>query len=355
MRAPALIGAKLEAKRVRVCTTKLVFRGRDGGRTIRAVGHNERQRAIDRIAELAGRGYDLVTFWRECTEVIAGAIPFYMTPCFYTFDPASMLATSHYHEGLPEIPHEWLALEYYEEDFNKLADVARSAQGVGTLHEATGGELSRSAKSRLSMEPLGGDQEALAGLRTRSGEVWGVLGLYREPGQRLFDRDELEFLRAISRHLAEGARRGLLIGEARDPEGPEAPGLLVLGEDWQVESPTPGVERWLTELPDGDWEAAGKLPAAVLAVAGRALRTAEQPDSPGEVAFARVLSRSGRWVVVHGASLVSAGRRRVAVILELAHPARIAPLLMAAYGLTTGGEKYSNGAVFIAACGTRSR
>jgi DNA-binding CsgD family transcriptional regulator len=53
-----------------------------------------------------------------------------------------------------------------------------------------------------------------------------------------------------------------------------------------------------------------------------------------EVAFARVLSRSGRWIVLHGASLVSDGRRRIAVIVEPAYPARIAPLLMAAFGLT---------------------
>jgi DNA-binding CsgD family transcriptional regulator len=38
--------------------------------------------------------------------------------------------------------------------------------------------------------------------------------------------------------------------------------------------------------------------------------------------------------VLHGASLVADGARRVAVIVEPAHPARISPLLMAAYGLT---------------------
>lgn len=298
------------------------------------MGSHTKERAIDRIAELAGRGHDLVTFWREATDAIAPAIPFYATPCFYTLDPASLLTTSHYHDGLPEIPPEWLALEYYEDDFNKMADVARSERGVATLHEATGGDVKRSAKYRLSMEPLGGEQEAIAGLRTRSGEIWGALALYRAPGEPLFDADELEFLKRVSTPLAEGARRGLLIGEANDPEGPEAPGLLVLDDSWEVQSLTPGVERWLAELPDGDWETAGKLPAAVLAVAGRVLRTAEQPDSPGEIAFARVLSRSGRWIVLHGASLISDGRQRVAVIVEPAHPARITPLLMAAYGLT---------------------
>jgi DNA-binding CsgD family transcriptional regulator len=72
----------------------------------------------------------------------------------------------------------------------------------------------------------------------------------------------------------------------------------------------------------------------VLAVAGRALRTAEHPDQPGEVAVSRVLSQAGTWVVLHGASLVSGKARRVAVIVEPAHPARIASLLMAAYQLT---------------------
>src|SRR5439155_15310469 len=47
-----------------------------------------------------------------------------------------------------------------------------------------------------------------------------------------------------------------------------------------------------------------------------------------------VLSQAGPWIMLHGASLVSDGRRRIAVIVEPAHPARIAPLLMAAYGLT---------------------
>jgi DNA-binding CsgD family transcriptional regulator len=52
------------------------------------------------------------------------------------------------------------------------------------------------------------------------------------------------------------------------------------------------------------------------------------------VALARVLSNSGTWVVLHGATLVGEGPARVAVIVEPAHPARITPLLMAAYGLT---------------------
>ena len=291
-----------------------------------------RERVPDRIAELVGRGLDLVTFWRQATEVLRGAVPFCETPCWYTLDPASLLVTSHFHEGLDELPPEWLAHEYYEDGVNKLADVARSQRGVSTLHEATGGDPTSSPRWHFNMT-MGGDQELIVALRTPTGEAWGALGLYREPGAPLFDRDEIELLRSLAPSLAKGARRALLLGEATDPEGPESPGLIVLTDTWEVESVTAGVAGWLSDLPDGDWDA-GRLPAAVYAVAGRALRTAEGPDAPGEVAVARVLSRSGTWVVLHGAALVTDGARRVAVILEPAHPARISPLLMSAYGLT---------------------
>ena len=298
------------------------------------MGLYAKERARERIARLAGQGLDLVTFWRESSDVVATAVPHYMSPCWFTLDPASLLATSHYQDGLPEIPPEWLAHEYYEDDFHKMADVARSESGVSTLHEATGGDPSRSPAWNAYLRPYGADQELLVALRTQGGDTWGMLGLYREPNEPQFDTDELDFLRAMSPFLAEGAQRGLLVGEATHPEGHEAPGLVVLADDWSVESLTPGVERWLSELPDGDWEARGKLPPSVLAVAGRALRTAENKEAPGEIALARVLSREGRWMVLHGASLVANGARRVAVIIEAAHPARISPLLMAAYQLT---------------------
>ena len=202
--------------------------------------------------------------------------------------------------------------------------------GISTLHEATGGDPSSSPTWHMNME-MGGDQEMIAALR-RGGSVWGAVGLYRAPGEPMFDDEDKAFLSAIAPDLATGARTGLLVGEARDPQWPDSPGLVVL-ESGEVESTTPGVERWLSDLPDGDWDA-GRLPSAVHAVAGRALRTAEGCDDPGEVALARVLSRSGTWVVLHGTSLVASGSRRAAVIVEPAHPARITPLLMSAYALT---------------------
>lgn len=290
------------------------------------------ERARDRIAALAREGVDLATFWREAQALIAPVIPHYGGACWYTLDPASLLITSHFNEYMPELPPEALTHEYYVDDVNKLADVARSATGVSTLHEATGGDPRASPRWQANMA-MGGDQELIAALRTDSGDAWGGLGLYREPGEPLFDADEIGFVRAIAPSLGAGARRALLLGEASDPEGPQSPGLLVLSAGGEVESATPGVAGWVSDLPGGDWDA-GRLPPAVESVAAQALRSAEGRDAPGEVALARVLTRSGRWVVLHGATLVSAGAQRIAVIVEPAHPARITPLLMAAYGLT---------------------
>jgi hypothetical protein len=124
---------------------------------------------------------------------------------------------------MPALPPEALAMEYYEDDVNKLADVVRSPSGVSTLHEATGGDPTSSPRWQANIQ-LGGDQELVLGLRTASGEAWGGLGVYREAGAAMFDRDDVAFLRAVAPWLAEGARRALLLGEALDPEGPPRPG-----------------------------------------------------------------------------------------------------------------------------------
>jgi DNA-binding CsgD family transcriptional regulator len=132
--------------------------------------------------------------------------------------------------------------------------------------------------------------------------------------------------------LADGARAALLLGQARDPDLPDAPSLVVVDRSWSVESATPGAERWLDELPDGD-AATGRLPSAVTAVAARALRIARDPR-PGELAVARVQTKSGAWVVLHGSIMLTSGDPRVAVIIEPATPGRLGALLMSAYGLT---------------------
>jgi hypothetical protein len=117
-----------------------------------------------------------VSFWRASSEALEQAVPHWLTPCWFTLDPASLLITSHVSEGVPELPHETLAAEYYGDDVNQVADVARSKRGVSTLHEATGGNPASSPRWHDDMA-LGGDQELIAALRSHSGQVWGAVGL----------------------------------------------------------------------------------------------------------------------------------------------------------------------------------
>ncbi|WP_370585609.1 LuxR C-terminal-related transcriptional regulator [Nocardia sp. XZ_19_231] len=288
------------------------------------------RRAADQIGRVCREPHDLVSLWQQATEVLASAVPHYWTPCWYTLDPASLLMTSHFHSGLAEFPPQWLAVEYGEER-NGIVDVVRSATGLSTLHDTLGGDPSKSERWQRNMT-MGGDQEMIARLRTRSGEVWGALALYREPGAAMFDPAEKEFVATVAPTLADGVRRSLLIGQADEPEYVDSPGLLVLDSTYEIESASAGVQRWIADLPDGDWDRQ-KLPSAVVTLAARAFRNAAE-DRPDEVLVSRALSRSGTWVVLHGARLTSTGQTRVAVIIEPAHPSRIYPLLMSAYGLT---------------------
>lgn len=132
----------------------------------------QRERAAEKIIKLASTPADVVSLWRQTTEVLAEAVPHFWAPCFYTLDPASLLITSHFHDGMPEFPASMLADEYYTSDVNQLADVATSATGVSTLHEATGGHPS-AALAGTPIWPWAATRSSSRGCataRARSGE-----------------------------------------------------------------------------------------------------------------------------------------------------------------------------------------
>ncbi|HMO53659.1 MAG TPA: LuxR C-terminal-related transcriptional regulator, partial [Tepidiformaceae bacterium] len=161
----------------------------------------------------------------------------------------------------------------------------------------------------------------LVALRT-GGDAWGMLGLYREEGAEVFSAEERRFLAGVAPLLGAGARNSLLIGEATDPDHDDAPGLLLLTSALKRNTATAQAERWMDELEPP--RESGRLPAAIISVGAAA---AGGDGSPS----VRVRTRAGRWLVVHGARL---GRDQVGVVIEPVAPAKIAPLLMTAYGLT---------------------
>jgi DNA-binding CsgD family transcriptional regulator len=160
------------------------------------------------------------------------------------------------------------------------------------------------------------------------------LCLHRELAGPGFTADEAAFLERVVPHLAIGLRAGLLIEEADASPAANAPGLIVLADDWSIAAATAPAEPWLAEL--GDWPRRDEPPQAVLAVASRLVALEQaHTDAPALQPRARVRTRSGRWLVLHASRLSGpAGSGAIAVILEPAAPAEVAPLVLQAYGLT---------------------
>jgi DNA-binding CsgD family transcriptional regulator len=182
------------------------------------------------------------------------------------------------------------------------------------------------------MVPNGLAQELLLALRSSTGENWGTARLNRAPGDPMFSQHEIRFMTAAAPLIAEGIRRGLLVGEATEPDLPDAPGLAVFSVDGEVESISPSAQEWFALFPGDDgWQ--DGVPTSVQAAAAGAVRDAEEDGGSG-VSTVRVPTTDGRWVVVHGAVMGTKGDSAVTVIIEPAHPDRIAPLLMSIYGLT---------------------
>jgi DNA-binding CsgD family transcriptional regulator len=140
----------------------------------------------------------------------------------------------------------------------------------------------------------------------------------------------VQFMQRIAPHLAEGIRMGLL-RQSCDHEPPtDAPGLVLLAPDGAVAGMNQAARQWLVALggqPDGS-----DLPVEISALATR-LRHLDlsQPALPR----LQVRTTSGSWAMVHASWLSSpSADSAIAVIVEAAAAADVAPMIMAAYGLT---------------------
>jgi DNA-binding CsgD family transcriptional regulator len=141
-------------------------------------------------------------------------------------------------------------------------------------------------------------------------------------------------LQRLAPHLAVGLRTAILIAETAMDTRTEGPGLVVLAEDLTIAAVTAPADRWLAEL--SDWPRRNELPQTIRAVAVR-LQALEQAheDASVQMPRARVLTRSGRWLVLHASRLSgSGGRGQIAVILEPAAAAELTPMRLQAYGLS---------------------
>jgi DNA-binding CsgD family transcriptional regulator len=245
-----------------------------------------------------------------------------------TVDPATLLFTRAHRESLPEeIGPYFVENELLADDVNKWTDLARSRDGARTLVDATDGKLARSARYRDIFQPLGLSDELRVVLRTRD-TCWGYMCLHRE-GPQGFSAAETRFVGDVAPYLAEGIRLGLLARDAGTGRE-DAPGLVLLGDDGSLVGTNGPADLWLDELRDPVLDDC-LLPVEIYAVAAELRRVVDAIAAPPRL---RVRTRAGRWVVIHASWLGLQARETIAVIIEPAAAVEIAPLLMAAYGLT---------------------
>ncbi|HWB72395.1 MAG TPA: helix-turn-helix transcriptional regulator [Egibacteraceae bacterium] len=296
------------------------------------------ERAQQEVVRLAHQGLDLFTFLECAQEQFRRVTAFEGAACFFTIDPATHLLTGHINDDLAHDDERRRAVnlgvannEYNEEDYNKFAELARSAGKAGVLADATGGRPEHSARYRELIRPFGLDGELRAAF-VADDACWGSVALFRTPDQPSFEEGDRDFFHRISRDMAEGMRTALVLRAIDGVDGPDSPGLILLDDDGMVEAVNPMASHWLGQLVDPGQPTGEVLPEVVYAVAERARRAAAGDPDHGPV-HARVPSRAGRWLILHGTRLQ--GRRRgAAVIIEPARAPDITPLLLEAYGLS---------------------
>lgn len=246
-----------------------------------------------------------------------------------TVDPTTLIYTQPHQQGIPaETAPYFVQNEFFDADVNKWTALAGERLGVGTLAQATGGDMDASPRHRDIFRPLGFGDELRAVFRV-GGACWGYMCLHREAGTP-FSRDEVAYVHRLGPYLAEGIRAGILVASTELGGVEDAPGLVVVAPDGSLVSTTDAGERWLEKLGDPAPERP-TMPIAIQTLAARLQR----PDlPPGELPRLRVRTRSGRWAVLHASRMATADADAVAVIIEEPSPAELAPVVMMAYGLT---------------------
>ena len=259
---------------------------------------------------------------------------------FATVDPMTLLFTSaSADEPLAAATPLFLDNEFGRDDVNKFAALAESADPVASLDRATRGRRPASARYREIMGPLGLGDELRAALVTKNG-CWGVLCLHRQDAPRGFDAREIDLIRRVSPHLAEGLRRAVTIGPVAAADAEAAgPGMIVLDASLAVVSMNQEAERWLAEIGGPDWPGTSELPIPVYSAAAGLIRLEEDPATAQPPATVRLRSRAGRWLSLHASRLRGPPTPQIGIVIEPAPAAQISPLLLNAYGLTTAQSR----------------
>jgi DNA-binding CsgD family transcriptional regulator len=293
------------------------------------------ERVRQAVIRLCHTGLDSTSLCTEVAALLGQAIPFEAW-CAPVADPATLLVTAVAGENLPRgKTQRFFEIEYEVPDFTKFAELGSGPRRSGILSKVTHGSLASSPRWEEVFGPEGFKDELRVAF-VNDAVCWGFIGLHRQESTE-FTEEEAAYLEGLGGHLAEGLRLALLVGDERLEEATDGPGMLIVDELLQPEMITPAAERWLREIGagGGQEQSGGSLPAAIYPVISR-LRALEAGNAAADVMpRSRLRTGSGRWLVIHASRLSgkeTAGK--IAVIIEEARPAEMAPLIAQAYGLS---------------------
>jgi DNA-binding CsgD family transcriptional regulator len=182
--------------------------------------------------------------------------------------------------------------------------------------------------------------DELRGVLRVDGEPWAAVGLFRERGRPPFDASDRALIASLSQPLAEAVRNHARAAVLPAPDADRAtgPGLMLFRPDGELISANDEALAWLDELPAEPEPRAGlatRLPMVVSSTLMRARAIAQERDH--RTARARMRSpATGRWLVCHASCLREADGTLgdIALVIEPAPASEVAPIVVAAYGLT---------------------
>jgi DNA-binding NarL/FixJ family response regulator len=307
------------------------------------------QRAVDAVERACSTSASA----DELLEQLAGELHIFVphdASMWFGVDPVTMLASEPSRvEGLDaSLCDTFWHLEFHEQDTGLFTDLA-AGEAVSAMRQSLDDRLARSIRYRAFMQPQGFGDE-LRGAFRAGHRTWGIVGLYRDAGRPSFDDDEIEIVRSIGEPIARALRTYV---RATSPwlGQPMAPGLLVVDPHGRAVSTNADAMCWLRDLwpelvdvadapitsLDARASANGVLdaPTALLALVARARAVADGRERvPARL---RLRDRRGRWIVLHASSMAGPASPdgSVAVVIEAAKSAEIAPIVIEAYSLTS--------------------
>ena len=299
------------------------------------------ERLIDEVDLLSARGLPRRQFFAELAPRLRKVIE-NDASCWHTLDPHTRLMTSDSPDDLIErgvfAPDEAQAAgklvvrsEYLVEDVNTFAGLAAQRVPVGILDHVTRGDPQRSPRYRDLLLPADIPHELRAAFVIR-GRVWGAVHIARRAASGPFEQRDVDALAAAAGAIARGIRASLRFDAARRGTGVDAPGLVVLGPQDDVELITPPARELLASLrPDGPDYADDAIATPVLALASFVRGAPEAGQGGSNVV---TVPGSDGWITLHASLPGPPGDGRIAVVLERAGGARSATVRLEAFGAT---------------------